>query len=369
MEKTCLFIINGLGMGNSTRCHAIMEHLHERGIRIHVLTSGNGLTYFQDKKEVTSLAPMESFFYAVKKGRISGWQTLLSLGSLRQRAHAKTEQIERQLLSFLPDVAVIDSEYTIRPLLKRNVPIIGLNNSETIVSEYLRAHDNPSTIRSHFWCVEFADYLFHKHFCKLVLSPSPLSTPTRHPRFKRIGLIIRRPLIEAIRNGRIKHRVKPRDIQHIIFMLSGSIHASAISLEQSHFPFRIDVVGRAGESSGNVTYHGRLMDNLDLLMKADALVINGGYSAVSEAMALAKPTFVVPVPGHAEQWVNARLVRNMGRGFIASETDVMNRIGSMVEANNWSGLAEEMTPVDIDGARQAADAIDEVIRERKRNAI
>ena len=59
----------------------------------------------------------------------------------------------------------------------------------------------------------------------------------------------------------------------------------------------------------------------------------------------------------------------MGRGFIASGTDVMNMIGSMVEANNWSGLAEEMTPVDIDGARQAADAIDGVIRERKRNAI
>ena len=31
MSHTCLFIINGLGLGNSTRCYAVMEHLVEQG--------------------------------------------------------------------------------------------------------------------------------------------------------------------------------------------------------------------------------------------------------------------------------------------------------------------------------------------------
>ena len=56
-----LFLINGLGMGNSTRCHAIMQALAPRGHRLHVLTSGNGLTYFGDKPEVASLTAMEAF--------------------------------------------------------------------------------------------------------------------------------------------------------------------------------------------------------------------------------------------------------------------------------------------------------------------
>ena len=61
------------------------------------------------------------------------------------------------------------------------------------------------------------------------------------------------------------------------------------------------------------------MDNADLLARADALVINAGYSAVSEAFVLRKPVFVVPVPGHAEQFVNACLVKDLGLGFMAVE--------------------------------------------------
>src|SRR5438132_14328408 len=82
VSRTCRFVINGLGMGNSTRCHAVIEHLAEAGCRIHVLTSGNGLAYFKDKDCVESLTPMESFFYSGKRGGISGWSTLKSLKSL-----------------------------------------------------------------------------------------------------------------------------------------------------------------------------------------------------------------------------------------------------------------------------------------------
>ena len=56
MSHTCLFVINGLGMGNSTRCHAVIEALVQAGWRVHVLTSGNGLAYFQDKACVASLS-------------------------------------------------------------------------------------------------------------------------------------------------------------------------------------------------------------------------------------------------------------------------------------------------------------------------
>jgi hypothetical protein len=357
-------MINGLGMGNSTRCHAIIERLYERGVEIHVLTSGNGLLYFKDMKEVSSLIAMESFFYSVKQGRISGWQTLLSVGSLLRLARAKTAQLESFLSKILPDVAIIDSEYAIGPLLKRKIPIVGLNNSEVVVSEYLRAKDNPSSIRSHFWCIEFADYLFHKRVCSLVLSPSPLRTPPRHPKFKRIGLIVRRSLLEAIRREDLKPRVAPRDVQVIVFMLSGSIHAAAISFDRFHFPFHIDVVGRAGESQGNVVFHGRRMNNIDLLMKADVLVINGGYSAFSEAIALNKTTFVIPVPGHAEQMVNARLIRDLGYGFMASETNVMDQIHDMVVANQWMGLKDRRSDVGIDGATEAADEIVSLLENR-----
>src|SRR5207245_5842584 len=62
------------------------------------------------------------FYYAVSHGRISAWHTVASLRVLAQRAREKTAQLERLLSAIRPDVAVIDSEYTVGPLRQRAIP-------------------------------------------------------------------------------------------------------------------------------------------------------------------------------------------------------------------------------------------------------
>ena len=357
VTRSCLFVINGLGLGNSTRCYAVMEHLAAAGSRIHVLTSGNGLAYFQGKDCLESLTPMDSFFYSGKDGGISGWSTLKSIRSLAKIAKTKKAQLGKLLDQLHPDVAVIDSEYSVAPLRRRGVPIVGLNTSEIIVSEYLKQPSVPPGIRSHFWFVEFSDYLFHRHYCDLVLSPFPLRTRTRHRKFKRIGLIARRAVIEKAKAAPVRGLPSPRGLRDVVFMLSGSVHASNIAFDQHQIPFQIHVVGRPGESRGNVIYHGRQMDNTAFLARADALVINGGYSAVSEAFVLGKPVFVVPVPGHAEQFINAQLVSALGLGFVATEANVLDQLLTMYAQDRWIGLKPRPPAFEIDGAREAAEAI------------
>ena len=358
MGRTCLFVINGLGMGNSTRCYAVMEHLATAGFKIHVLTSGNGLTFFKDKPCVQSLTPMQSFFYSGKDGGVSGWSTFKSLGALAKIAKAKRAELSKLLDQLQPDVAVTDSEYTLAPLRKRGIPVIGLNTSEMIVTEYLKRRSvAPKSVRSHFWFVEFSDYLFHRHYCDLVLSPFPLRSATRNRKFKRIGLIARRAVIEKAKSLASKPTPSPRNLKKVVFMLSGSVHASNINFDQREIPFEIHIVGRTGESHGNVIFHGRQMDNTELLANADALVINGGYSAVSEAFVLGKPVFVVPVPGHAEQYVNTQLVTDLGLGFAATEENVLDQLFKMYEADQWTGLKPRPEKFEIDGAREAAELI------------
>lgn len=363
MGADILFLINGLGMGNSTRCHAVMQPLAERGHRIHVLTSGNGLKYFEKQPEVTSLHAMEAFFYSQRKGRISGWQTLLAGRQLLRLARAKRAQLEKLLLQLKPAVAVTDSEYVIGPLRRAGVPIAALNNSEVVVSEYLRWRDNPRAVRSQFWFIEFPDYLFHRHYCDLVLSPSPHPGQPRHPKFRRVGLIVRRAVRAAAQAATPSYPL-PREIRNVVFMLSGSIFASSVPLDTFEEPFHIDVVGREGPNSERVTYHGKLLDNLPLLTRADALVINGGYSAVSEALALNKPTFVLPVAGHAEQYVNARLVAELGRGYIAHDETVMDLLLGLYRTNAWSGLKEPQPISGLAGAEGAAAAIEGLMAAR-----
>jgi UDP:flavonoid glycosyltransferase YjiC (YdhE family) len=99
------------------------------------------------------------------------------------------------------------------------------------------------------------------------------------------------------------------------------------------------------------------MNNIALLASADALVINGGYSAVSEAFVLGKPVFVVPVPGHAEQFVNACLVRDLGLGFVATETNVLDQLLSMYQQDCWTNLKTSPGSIQTHGAQEAAQAI------------
>jgi UDP:flavonoid glycosyltransferase YjiC (YdhE family) len=357
VSSTCLFLINGLGLGNSTRCHAIIERLAEADCRVHVMTSGNGLAYFQDKTCVASLSPMESFYYSGTSGGISGWSTLKSLRTLLRIARTKRAQLDRLLDQIQPDAVVIDSEYALSPARRRGIPIAALNTSEIVVTEYLRKRRSQPGIRSHFWLVEFSDYLFHRHYCDLVLSPFPLRTPPRHPKFRRIGLIVRSQVKQRFEALGQVPAVTPRQAQKVVFMLSGSVHASRIPFEKYKLPFRVEVVGQTGNSTGAVTFHGRKMDNTDLLLGADVLVINGGYSAVSEAFLLRKPVFVVPVPGHAEQFVNACLVHDLGLGFIATESNVLDQLLKMHAADTWLDRVPMPPTFELDGAGEAAGAI------------
>ena len=263
-----------------------------------------------------------------------------------------------------PDIAVIDSEYAISPLRRRRIPIAAINNSEVVVTEFLKRRHLARGTRSHFWFVEFSDYLFHRHFCDLVLSPFPLRTPTRHPKFRRIGLIVRRAVRELAADAPAAS-LSPQQLRTVVFMLSGSVHATQVNFDGRQFPFAVEVVGRTGESRGNVTFHGRQMDNTALLARADALVINGGYSALSEAFAFRKPTFVLPVPGHAEQFVNASLAADLGLGFRVTESDVLDRLLEMHRVNRWFGRQPMPPAFEINGDVEAAEAILACVAERR----
>ena len=359
MSGTALFLINGLGMGNSTRCHAVIQCLIAEGVAVHVMTSGNGLTYFANVSGLAGVTPTESLFYSGTHGRISVPRTLLALPKLLSRAAAKHRCLDDLLADIRPDVAVLDSEYTVAPLRRRRVPIVALNNADVVVGQYLRQlRMMPRAIRAHFWAVEYLDYWFLKRHCAAVISPAPTPLPIRHPRIRRIGLIVR-PAVRALaeRPERQRDFLAPRDVRSLVMMLSGSIFASEFDAAQATFPFHVDVVGREGHSTDRVTFHGKIMDNLALLEHADALVINGGFSAVSEALALNVPTYVIPVSGHAEQHLNAGLVHALGRGIAVTDRTVVARVAGDLDANRWRDFAPRQPSLDLDGAPQAATVV------------
>jgi hypothetical protein len=351
------FLINGLGMGNSTRCYSVIQHLASTGLSIHVLTSGNGLNFFRDKPEIASLTPVESYSYAVKRNQLSAWGTVMSFGELSRRASQKRFQVEAALAKFKPAFCVTDSEYTVAPFRRRGIPVIALNNSDVVVAEYLRLRHKPRDLMAQFWLVEYPDYLFHLRFADLVISPAAKPFAPSVARIRHVGLIVRKEIEHIAGCSRSGPAKTAREFRNLTFMLSGSILGRIGDISGYDLPYHISVVGMEGRSNDRVTFYGKTLNNIALLAEADMLLINGGFSAVSEALALGKPTLVVPVPRHAEQFVNACQVEELGFGAAVGSRDIGGYLQRAYASNGFIGRAERHPPVNIGGAAQAAQIL------------
>ena len=70
-----------------------------------------------------------------------------------------------------------------------------------------------------------------------------------------------------------------------------------------------------------------------------------------------KPMLVVPVPNHAEQWLNARMIKHLGVGDIIAEEDLEAAILPALSRIEEFRASYEHLPAPEDGAQQAAERI------------
>ena len=348
-----LFLTNGLGLGNSTRCHAIMQRLYAKGAHIEIVTSGNGLWYFSDKPEVVRIHEVQSLAYGSKDGAISILRTFASLAGMFAILRRNARVLGEVLDEFLPDVVVTDSDYNFLPVKRRKVPLVALNNADVIWHSYFRFKDRPSSIRAQFFGVEMMDYRFHRLVPDLVLSPSISSDlPQRGRNILRIGPIVRKDYIP---------QAGQRPPRRAAVMLSGSVFGTPVNFGRAGYPVDIDVIGREKPEGWiprpEITFHGKIKDTYPLLKEADVTVVNGGFSAVTEMYWMRKPMVVVPVPGHAEQWINARTIEGLGLGLIASQANYEEKLLMAIDRVAEFDDGYRQLPAIEDGASQAADAI------------
>ena len=236
---------------------------------------------------------------------------------------------------------------------RAGLPLAAINNSDMVVRRMVGG-GWPAAVLPQFLAVELSDYLLHRQLPDLVISPrlDPADTSEAGP-FRRVGPIVRaacRP--EPARSGRP---------ERVVVMLSGSVFGSPVALGRDRPGLTIDVVGRPPPSEGvvpgGVFYHGKVRDSLTLMRDADLVVVNGGFSAVSEALFLRKPMVVIPVPRHAEQWANGEGIRRLGLGIVATEDGLEEAIDAALQRIGEFRAAFKALPALANGAERAAELI------------
>jgi hypothetical protein len=337
-----------------------MQRLLERGAEIQIVTSGNGLWYFRSVPNVAKLHEVESLYYGVKDGRISITRTLRAVSDFAAILRRNARKIDAILTDWRPDVAVSDSVYTYRPFKRRGIRFVALNNADVVHMAYRRYADRPRSVQAQFWCVEESDYLFHRIVPDLVISPTlDPSLPKVGGNVRRVGPIVRQGFSPAAARS---------PVRCVLVMLSGSRFGSPVIFNRIDWPFEIEVVGRPAppnwDAGGRIRFHGKLLDNRALVEKADMVVVNGGFSAVSESFSMRKPLVVIPVPNHAEQWINARTIEHLGVGMTAQEADLEHAMACAAQQVERFHEGYRRLGDIPDGAAQAAKLIISIVTSR-----
>jgi len=347
-----LYIVNGLGMGNSTRCHSVIQH-HDAGLyEIDVLTSGNGVRYFQHVDQIRTIDELEPLNYAKgSDGNLSVLWSVLGLPAMVMRYARNIFRLRKTLRENNYSAIIIDSDYSavfVRSLT--GVPIIALNNADVVVAECARRRPLPRGISMQYK-VERLDNFFHR------MVPHHVVSPMLKPGKGGGKLIHVPPVVRA----QLQRSEKSGNIRHILIMLSGSnFGMNTDFLDQMPLPegISVDVVGRDGKSNERITYHGKIFDNTALLKRADIMVINAGFSAVSEAVVLGCPAVVIPVANHAEQYINAQLISELGLGVTADSGSVLAQLSHVIDHHSDFLARHRDFNCDTGGAERAARAIE-----------
>ncbi|MDC0458550.1 hypothetical protein OAM32_02030, partial [Alphaproteobacteria bacterium] len=326
MAKRILFLVNGLGLGNSTRCHAVIEQLISMGSIVGIVTSGNGHWYFANNPVSKDVFEISQLNYSKKHGRLDILGTIFSFRKMLNVTKENSEILSDIIQNFEPDVVVSDSVYAVNSIKKIGIPLISLNNADVVVSYYMK-YGVPRSVRFQFHAIERIDYLFNRFMYDLVISPSlEFDSNILHDKIYRTPPIVRHGLKSALEVK--EHRA--------IIMLSGSTFGTQPKFKKQGFGIPVDVVGREkaeGNTDGEhgISFIGRTPNAIQYVNKSNLAVVNGGFSAVSEMFFRRCPMVVVPVPGHSEQYVNAKIIESLGVGILAEEHELENKLVQLIK--------------------------------------
>jgi len=304
MKQRILFAINGLGLGNSSRCVPLIKEIEKVGVEVDLMSSGKALPFLEHyfpHKEIIALSQPEYGINA--KGDFSLFKTLKSLHSFIKVLSKNKRCIEEKLTKRPYSAVILDSIYSY-PLDKNlwRGPLVGLNNAIDVFR-------NRSFYPLQTWgqlSIEAMDLLYYLSQADLIISPTLEENYHRISKFHLTPPIVR----EEIRYQEPRSPV----LKKVLVMLSGSSFQTNLSFLNKELYSSMDITWI---QSNKAPIH----NNVKLLKEADLLIVNGGLSSLSEVAVLAKPSLVIPLSQHAEQLHNAISISKKGFAKISLTND------------------------------------------------
>jgi uncharacterized protein (TIGR00661 family) len=301
-RKVVFYCVCGEGMGHSIRTGVIVDRLKEK-YDIYIFTHGNAYDYLNSKFD--NVYKIGGFNTVYINNKVDNVQTLVNaLKRNPQNMRSSYEELYKKAKELSPAVIVTDFEiYSTYVAKLLNIPLISLDNMHIITQADISYPQN-----------QRLEMLKAKAVIKTyVVKPKiHIITSFFYPKVRGNHHAVIYPPI--IREDILKLESTEED--HIIVYQTSKESVKLVKRLKALKDEKFIVYGfNKEEVDGNLTY--KLFNEdvfYDDLASAKAVVCNGGFTFISEAITLKKPIYSVPAKGNFEQVLNGYYVQRLGYG-------------------------------------------------------
>lgn len=300
-KKVIFYCICGEGMGHAIRSSVIIDRIKDK-YDVYIFSSDRAYKYLNEKFD--NVYKIGGFNTVYINNKVSNTKTLIN-ALKRNPLNIKEgyEELYKKARKLSPDVIVTDFEIYATMVSKLlSIPLISLDNIHMITQT---AIDYPPKHQG--------EMLKAKGIIKsYVIKPKiHILTSFFYPKIKPKKRAVLYPPV--IREDILK--LKPTIEDHIIVYQTSKESVKLVEQLKSLNEKFIVYGFNKDEVDENLTY--KLFNENEFyndLASAKAVICNGGFTFISEAISLKKPIYSVPAIGNFEQTLNGFYVQKLGYG-------------------------------------------------------
>lgn len=301
-KKVVFYCVCGEGMGHAIRTGVIVDKIKEK-YDVYLFSSDRAYEYLNSKFD--NVYEIGGFNTVYINNKVNNLKTL-SNAIKRNPTNIKVgyENLYKKAAQLKPDVIVTDFEIYATLISKiRGIPLISLDNIHMMTQTKI---DYPKKY--------FGEMLKAKGVIKTyVVKPKiHILTSFFYPKIKpRKNAVIYPPII---REDIMK--LEPKDGNHVIVYQTSRESERLVRKLKALKNEKFIVYGfNKREKDGNLIYKEFNEDEFyDDLASSKAVICNGGFTFICEAIYLKKPIYSVPANGNFEQILNGFYVQKLGYG-------------------------------------------------------
>lgn len=317
-----IYSISGEGMGHAVRSRPILDYLTKKH-KVKIFSSGRAYSYlskiFQDVNEI------QGIYMKYRKNSVNEIGTVICNMLNFPKMICSFSKLKRAIKKFKPDIIISDYEaISAYAGLFSNIPVISIDNQHIFDKTKLK-----------FPKKYFINYLETRLVDRLIVPYAKYHFITTffYPKIKSKNTFLVPPVL---RDELINMKSKEWDY-FLVYQTSDTNKKLIETLKKTDEKFVLYGFEKNKIEKNLVFKEAKEKEFFNDLANCKAVIINGGFTLMSEAIHLGKPVLSIPVKRQFEQIINAIHLDKLSYGkFIknAEKEEILKFINNLGKYKN-----------------------------------